>query len=707
MACRWPAATPFRALPAGRLSIGQAFEYRISHCDDTGCTAAPVHTGYVSPDLAAGERPGATRIPFTIGDRISAQVDVGTGNLFVTGTQLTLRRIAGSLDLGLAYNGLTLAPGSRFASSIAPGWRFSTGSDVRLDAAGGGRYVAYYGPGGLSGVFARQGSTTNYDAPKTVKATLTGDTTNGWTLEDHGSGDRLVFNRFGWLTTIKDRKANQTTFSYDSAGSLTRVRADLGTDGARTVGVTLGDGGRIEGLTQTADATLQRSVSYSYDGAGRLESITDVLGRDTGFGYNAAGDLTSITAPGGAETTLEFDAEHRVTRVSQPSAGTDRAVTRFIYHSGQTLVADPNTDQSQAVADVPHTTYHLRVSDGLRLIEKVTDPAGHERSKTYTPFYDVETVTTASSSTTTFGYTANSGESLTTATAPTGGEVGYEYTAPSAPFQPSSREDAQDNVTTWSYNTSGNVSGATDGTNVAAEITRNADGTVKTSTSPSGAVTSFGYDTVHRLTGITPPTGNSLGGRSYGYDAYGRIATYTSGRNITQTFSYDNADRVTEVNYSDSTPSVGYSYDTAGRVQTRTDASGVTTYTYDPLGRLVSRTHTAGGGTLTYGYDLAGNLTSETDTGGTTTHAYDERNLLTRTETPDGRAIEFDYDADGRRTDTWFATDGYGWAAHTHVDYDGSGRISRMWTARASNNATRVSDLTYSYAAPGTNWCAF
>jgi RHS repeat-associated protein len=716
----------YRALPADQLSIGQAFEFQISHCDATGCTAAPVQTGYVSPDLAAGKRPGATRTSFTMGDRISAQVDVGTGNLLVTTSQLTLRRINGAtVDLGLAYNGLTLAPGSRFDSSISPGWRFSTGSDVRLKGAGGGRYVTYYGPGGVSGVFTRKANTTDqYDSPKSVKGTLTGDTTNGWTLEGHGSGDKLVFNRFGWLTAVKDRKNNQTTFNYDSAGHLTRVRADLGTDGARTVDVTLDGSDRIATLTQTADATHSRSASYAYDSNGRLESITDVLGRNTTFGYNASGDLASITAPGGAQTTFEYDAQHRATVVNQPSAGTDRAVTRFVYHAGagadSTLVADPNTDQGQAVADVPHTTYDLSTDDGdmaidgMRLVSKVTDPAGHERSKTYTPFYDVETATNTGG-TTTFGYTANSGESLTSATAPTSGQVGYEYTAPGAPFSPSSREDAQGNTTTWSYDsTDGSFTGGTDGNNASAEITRNSDGTVDTATSPSGAVTNFNYDTVHQLTGITPPTGNSLQVRSYGYDAYGRIETYTVTRDttqgpVTQTFSYDDADRVTEVNYSDSTPSVSYSYDTAGRVQTRTDASGITTYTYDPLGRLAARAHTAGGGTLTYGYDLAGNLTSETDANGTTTHSYDERNLLVRTETPDNRMINFAYDGDGRRTDTWFATDAsnYGWAARTHVDYDASGRISRMWTARASNNNTRVSDLTYSYAAPGTGWCAF
>lgn len=62
----------YRALPGNRLEIGQAFEYRVSHCDDTGCNPSAIQTGHVSPDLAAGARPGATRLPFTVGDKISA-----------------------------------------------------------------------------------------------------------------------------------------------------------------------------------------------------------------------------------------------------------------------------------------------------------------------------------------------------------------------------------------------------------------------------------------------------------------------------------------------------------------------------------------------------------------------------------------------------------------------------------------------------------
>jgi hypothetical protein len=33
------------ALPAAVLSIGAAFEFKVAHCDDTGCTSSAVQTG--------------------------------------------------------------------------------------------------------------------------------------------------------------------------------------------------------------------------------------------------------------------------------------------------------------------------------------------------------------------------------------------------------------------------------------------------------------------------------------------------------------------------------------------------------------------------------------------------------------------------------------------------------------------------------------
>jgi YD repeat-containing protein len=130
---------------------------------------------------------------------------------------------------------------------------------------------------------------------------------------------------------------------------------------------------------------------------------------------------------------------------------------------------------------------------------------------------------------------------------------------------------------------------------------------------------------------------------------------------------------------------------------TRVDTTGTTTWNYDPLGRLTSRTATSGGGTLTYGYDKSSNLTKATDGNGSTTYTYDARNLLTSLTTAKGTVLRYAYNADGKRTDTWFATNAGNtvWAAHTHTDYDKSNRPARTWTARNSSDSTRSVDLSY------------
>ncbi|WP_371793736.1 RHS repeat protein (plasmid) [Streptomyces sp. NBC_01471] len=148
------------------------------------------------------------------------------------------------------------------------------------------------------------------------------------------------------------------------------------------------------------------------------------------------------------------------------------------------------------------------------------------------------------------------------------------------------------------------------------------------------------------------------------------------------------ADRITKVDYSDSTPDVIYVYDSFGRTRTRTDGTGTTTYGYDDLGKLTSRTATSDGGTISYAYaytyDKNGNQTSVTDARGTTTYAYDNGDKLTQaiTDAPSTQTkIGFAYDDRGRRTDTWYGTNNSHtiFKAHVHQDYDKSGRISRVW----------------------------
>jgi len=136
---------------------------------------------------------------------------------------------------------------------------------------------------------------------------------------------------------------------------------------------------------------------------------------------------------------------------------------------------------------------------------------------------------------------------------------------------------------------------------------------------------------------------------SYRYDANGNLidtvdangnATATVGDGTT-TRSYDHANRLTGIDYSDpATPDVDYAYDAAGNRVTMTDGAGTVSYGYDNLDRLTSVTR--GSDTFSYAYDAAGNRTEAAGT----TYTYNALNQLTSAS--DGST--YSYDGAGRLT---------------------------------------------------------
>ena len=202
------------------------------------------------------------------------------------------------------------------------------------------------------------------------------------------------------------------------------------------------------------------------------------------------------------------------------------------------------------------------------------------------------------------------------------------------------------------------------------------------------------------LKSITPPTGNALATHTYTYDAFGRVLTVNDGVSRETTFGYDADGRVTSVTFDDGSITVGYTYDGSGNLISRTDGSGTTAYTYDLANRLLTRANTAGGKTLTYTYDPVGNLTSVDDGRGVTSYTYDSRNLLSTMTASNGPLYTFGYDADGRRTATFFntVTGNATWAARTLTSYDKSGRITRITTALNSTPSSLVFDTSYCYS---------
>ncbi|MEV4373713.1 RHS repeat-associated core domain-containing protein [Nonomuraea sp. NPDC049637] len=676
------------------------------------------------PPVGTGPTRNGTFLTYQVSDHVEVKVNVGSGNALVRTADLTQPALSRTVTLGAVYNSLLLGHGMD-EGLLGNGWRTREGFEQQLFEAEDGAVLLVDGDG-VNGKFTlKSGSTTSYASPKEFKADLTKNSAGDWTLTYHDEGRKLLFDSSGRLDSNKDRNGNYTHFSYVDGDpvdvefiargtlSAAAARAAAGDDPG-LVYVTTNADGTISGYRQSDGTGTTRTVTYAYNSGKELASLTDPTGARVEFGYASGHLLTSIRNARGKELRLAYDADRRVTSVTQVNDSGAPSITRLTYPSAtQTLVADAGTDQAQPVSSVPHTTY--KVNSSSKRITETTDPAGHTRKRAYTPFFDVASSVTATGGTTTNTYGANNGESMTTSKAATGATTTLAYanpatsTNPTAAFQPSSFTDPQKNKTTLTYNGAGNLSSSADATAAKAKVDYNDDGTVKSSTDPKNGSnsTTYAYDTdpwdgtpFRTLTKITPPTGNSLGVRTFTYDGFGRLLTGTDGAGRKASYEYDLSDRITRASFSDGTPAVAYVYDAAGNLTTRTDASGATTWAYDARNQVLTRTSASGGGTLRYAYDLVGNLISLTDGRGTTTYAYDSRNLMSSMTGASGHKWRFTHDDDGRRTGTSFnSPDDSHYALRTKTSYDDSGRIKRITSTRASSDSDVVSDLSYCYSA--------
>ena len=122
--------------------------------------------------------------------------------------------------------------------------------------------------------------------------------------------------------------------------------------------------------------------------------------------------------------------------------------------------------------------------------------------------------------------------------------------------------------------------------------------------------------------GLTDPiTGNSVWSVKYEYDNNGNLISTTDSRDITTTGTYDNLNRLTARNHSDTTPDVAFTFDnpeipnSKGRLTSIVSGVSANYYTaFDELGRVKSSKQVTEGQTFNfpaYTYDLSGALVEQ------------------------------------------------------------------------------------------------
>jgi RHS repeat-associated protein len=255
--------------------------------------------------------------------------------------------------------------------------------------------------------------------------------------------------------------------------------------------------------------------------------------------------------------------------------------------------------------------------------------------------------------------------------------------------------DPTGNVTSYGHDSLGRLSsqsttGATACSNcVLLTYTHNAAGNKISSTASyagqTATTTTYAYDALSRITGYTPPTPTQS--QTYAWNATPDRTSIQIGTNDPVTTAYDAASRpVTDASHAS---------DANGRV-TRLPGSQsgeILTLAWDPLGRLTSATSSLGG-TTSYTYDSLDRLVSSTTGEVSTDFAYVGLSDALATVTAGSTVVDVGSDADGSALfeynvtsglptylghndhgDTAFTTDATG-ALAAQATYDPFGNVS-------------------------------
>ena len=243
--------------------------------------------------------------------------------------------------------------------------------------------------------------------------------------------------------------------------------------------------------------------------------------------------------------------------------------------------------------------------------------------------------------------------------------------------------------------------------------TYDADSNRVSMTDPQNGVTSYVYDTLNRLSTLTPPTAFSSGSFGFTYDALSRRTQMTRPNGVTTNYTYNNLSQLLSVLHhqvgTSTIDGATYTVDPAGNRTAKTDmyANVTSNYTYDPLYELTQVTQATNttesysydpvGNRLsslgvspysvntsneltstpsaTYTYDNNGNTLTKVASAGTTTYGWDYDNRLTSVMLPGtGGTVAFKYDGLGRRVQKAFTQGST--TTTTNYLYDGNSAVS-------------------------------
>ncbi len=523
---------------------------------------------------------------------------------------------------------------------------------------------------------------------------------------DNARYERITTQGGGWLLTRRD----QSALLFNNAGLLVEDRDPQG----RKLVLTYVPGDiRISRILEPVSNT---SLDFGYDGNNRLVSLTDAGGAIVTLDYYAGNPprLHTITNQRGKQATFSYDTNN-LALLTLVDESTGATLTTNIYDDNDRVISQDDG----VIGNQPITLGYDEVarpggvicapSDTAKLVplpiaipgSLKTNSIGLPSGQTLVYVHDANgrlASATVGSQVTTLSY--DSSGNVVSVTDPAG------VTTPVVPrivttvtdrngkqsvhtFDPNynqlSATDELNHTTSYTYDSANRVTSVTDPLNRTRSYTYDASGNVLTMTDPAGKVTTFTYDTRNNLL-TTTDAAAQVTARTY--DASNNLLTVTDALGRTTAWTYN----ANSLPLTMTLPGGGvsnYAY-TAGRLTTATDPNGVVTnFGYDADGRLLYR-EDALGKRVTFTYDALGNvLTARNALNETTTYTYDHRNRVATVTSPTGAVTTNAYDHNHNLLTATVTAAGLPTLVTTYT-YDGEDRLKTVVDA-----LSRTTTYTY------------
>ncbi len=490
------------------------------------------------------------------------------------------------------------------------------------------------------------------------------------------------------INTIKNSSNFVLTYGYDDASRLISISSS---DGERIDFELDAAGNILSSKTYDSQNTLMQQHTNQYDELSRVIKDIGAASQTALVTYDAEGNPLTLTDAKLNPTEQTFDALNRLKLVKDSKLGQ----TQYTYNS---------KDQITSVRDARGNTTNYEY-DGLGQLLKTTSPDTGITQFVYDEASNLTQKTDNKGNVVTYTYDALN--RMLTQTYATESElnVSYEYDATvNGNYGVGLLTKITDSSgsAAYQYNQQGQVTSETRnilGTSYVTAYQYDANSALQQMTYPGGRTLSYQYDNQQRLTAITTKETTASQSQSLinnlSYKAFGPVATLSYGNSLVNTYSYDLDYQLIDIN--STVQQLAYNYDANGNIETinNTLASNQSQqFNYDELNRLTQASSDYG--TLNYDYDAVHNRTekrvqqvgqSQADaTVDSYTYAANSNQLqqVSKSETGNSTQRNFSYDANGQ-----IITDTDDSRALT-LNYNAQNRLDAL-----TNNALPVAQYTY------------